>query len=223
MKTNMKLPFSFALKIEPKLSIQKIGWICGFYLLAIIPLGFLLIHLMHRNTQLENFESSIDHLAIRMERMKDIQRDRNAFMNQYGEVDQYFIDHVVESMVLLKGEVDALKLVYSHPAFQSCANVKNRLEKLTKGKNRIIFSERNREIIKGIEEIELSQGYPVEINTNDLRNILSVVEGVPIGNEKPPIGRPQLVIRKFHLNKKKLAERETYLLEMQLIKRGTLK
>ncbi len=199
------------------------SWVGLFYLLVLIPFGFLLIHIMHRSDELEELESHIDRLAIQMERVKEIQKDRNAFMNQYGEVDHYFIDHAVESMVLLKPEVDTLKLVYSHPAFQSCENVKKRLERLTKGKNRIIFSEGNREVIKGVEEVELSQGHPVEINISDLRNILSSVEGVRIGNEEPPIGRPQFVVRRFNLNKKKLDERETYLLEMQLIKRGIVK
>lgn len=51
----------------------------------------------------------------------------------------------------------------------------------------------------------------------------AIVPGVTIGKELPPKGRPQLIVKGFHLNKKKLAERETYLLEMQLIKRGYLK
>ena len=67
------------------------------------------------------------------------------------------------------------------------------------------------------------QARPVEINADDLRMILSAIEGVSIGNGVIPKGRPQLVVKKFHLVKSKFAGRETYLLEMQLIKRGYLK
>ena len=78
-------------------------------------------------------ESDIDQLAIRMERTKESQKSRNAFIDQYGNVDHYYVDHILEPMVLLKSEIDALNLVYAHPAFQSCGNIKNRLIKLTKG------------------------------------------------------------------------------------------
>ena len=223
MKMNMKLLFSFVHKFDTKLSLQKIGLIGGGYFLAIVPFIFLLFHLSQRFTHFEELEGCVDRLAIRLERVKQTQKDRNAFMNQYEEVDHYYIDHVLEPMAFLKPEVDALKLVYSHAAFQSCENVKNRLEKLTEGGNRLMFSEGNREVINGIEEVELSQTRPVEMNTSDLKAVLSGVEGVQIGNELPANGRPQLVIRRFRLNKKKLAERETYLLEMQLVKRGNLK
>ena len=223
MKMNMKLPFLFKPNFDVKLNLQKIGVVVGYYFLSLVPFVFFLIHLNHRMHHLEELEEAVDRLAIRMEQVKQTQKNRNAFMNQYKEVDHYYIDHILEPMVLLKPEVDALKLVYSHSAFQSCENVKNRLEKLTKGGNRLIFSEGNRDVKNGIEEVELTQSRPVEINTSDIKMILSAVEGIPIGNELSPKGRPQLVILGFHLNKKKLSERETYLLEMQLVKRGNLK
>ena len=219
----MKLPFSYKTNFDIKLNLQKNGVIIGCYFLFIIPFVLLLIHLNHRLDHLEELEGTVDRLAIRMERFRQTQKDRNAFMNRYEDVDHYYIDHVLESMVLLKPEVEAIKLVYSHPAFQTCENVKNRLEKLTRGGNRMIFAEGNREVKNGIEEVELSQSRPIEINTNDLKMILSAVEGISIGKEVPPKGRPQLIVKGFHLSKKKLAERETYLLEMQLIKRGYLK
>lgn len=223
MKMSMKLPFSFKPNFYPKLSLQKKTIVIGCYSLFVFPFVLLMIHLNHRLDRLQELEGTVDRLAIRMERFRQSQKDRYAFMNRYEDVDHYYIDHVLESMTLLKPEVEALKLVYSHPAFQTCENVKNRLERLTRGGNRMIFAEGNREVKNGIEEVELSQSRPIEINTNDLKMILAAVEGVTIGKELPPKGRPQLIVKGFHLNKKKLAERETYLLEMQLIKRGYLK
>lgn len=219
----MKLPSFFKPKFDAKLNLQKKGVIIGCYFLFTFPFVLLMIHLNHRLDRLKELEGAVDRLIIRMESFKESQKDRNAFISRYEDVDYYYIDHVLESMVFLKPEVEALKLVYSHPAFQICENIKNRLEKLTRGENRMIFAEGNREVKNGIEEVELSQSRPIEINTNDLKMILAAVEGVKIGKEFPPKGRPQLIVKGFHLNKKKLAERETYLLEMQLIKRGYLK
>ncbi|MDN3509621.1 MAG: hypothetical protein P0S93_06410 [Candidatus Neptunochlamydia sp.] len=219
----MKLPFSFKPNFDAKLSLQKKSVVIGCYSLFIFPFLLLMIHLNYQLDHLKELEGMVDRLAIQMECFSQSQKDRYALMSRYEDVDHYYIDHVLESMTLLKPEVEALKLIYSHPAFQTCANVKNRLERLTRGGNLITFAEGNREVKNGIEEVELSQSRPVEINTNDLKMILAAVEGVTIGKEFPSKGRPHLIVKGFHLNKKKLAERETYLLEMQLIKRGYLK
>lgn len=219
----MKLPFSFALKFDRKLHSQNPAIIGGFYVLILLPFLILVIAFSQKMDRLKEYEESVQRLPLRMERIKISQKDKNTFKETYASIDPYYLDHIIEPMVLLKPEVEALKLVYSHPAFQSCENVRKRLETLTKGGNRLMFTEKHREVNGELEEVYLSQIKPVEINGNDLKTILSSIEGVTIGKESPPNNRPQFVIREFHLNKKKLAERETYLLEMQLIKRGQLK
>lgn len=223
MKMNMKWPFSFAHKFAQKLHSQNLAVIGGFYGAILLPFLILIMVFSQKMERLNELEEAVGRLPFRLEKVKIGQKDKNTFKETYGSIDPYYLDHVLEPMILLKPEVEALKLVYSHPAFQSCENVKKRLETLTKGGNRLMFSEKHREANGELEEVYLSQINPVEINGNDLKNILMAVEGVTIGNEVPPDHRPQFVIREFHLNKKKLAERETYLLEMQLIKRGQIK
>lgn len=242
MKMNMKLPFSLKPSFDRirkhvqewiestdlrvfryRLSLQKMGLIIGCYLLFIVPFVFLFIYATDRIDHLDRLKESANRLPIRMERVKHIQNERSAVTYQQEEIDHYYIDHVLEPMTFLKPEVEALKLVYGHSAFESCDNVKKRLEILTQGSNQLIFSEGSREIKDGIEEVEFNQGRPVEINTTDLKTILTAIEGIPLEDMAPLKGRPQLVIRSFHLNKETFAERETYLLTMQLIRRGILK
>jgi|JI10StandDraft_1071094.scaffolds.fasta_scaffold22850_5 hypothetical protein len=220
MKMNMKWPFSFALRFNQKLHSQSMAIIGIFYGVILLPFLILFIVTSRKMEKLSGLEDSVHHLPIRLEKVKRGQRDKNIFRQTYGSVDPYYIDHVLEKMVFLKPEVEALELVYHHPAFKSCENVQKRLETLTKKGNHLMFSEKHREASSELEEIYLSQIRPVEINGDDLKTILRAVEGVSIGDEAPPNHRPQFVIREFHLSKKKLAERETYLLEMQLIKRG---
>lgn len=223
MKMNMKWPFSYGFKFNQKLHSQNIGVIGAYYALLILPFLVFFVMTTKKMDQLNELEEAIQRLPLRMEKINASQKDKLTFKEKYGSSDPYYLDHVIEPMILLKPEVEALKLVYSHPAFQACDNVKKRLETLTKGGNRLMFSEKQRETNHEIEEVFLSQLKPVEINQSDLKTILMAVEGVSIGNESPPDHRPQFVIREFHLTKKKLEERETYLLEMQLIKRGLLK
>ncbi|MCP5505485.1 MAG: hypothetical protein H7A38_01205 [Chlamydiales bacterium] len=219
----MKWPFSSAIKFNQKLHSQNVGVIGAFYGLLILP--FLVFFLMttKKMDRLKELEEAVERLPIRLEKINASQKDKLTFKEKYGSIDPYYLDHVIEPMILLKPEVEALKLVYSHPAFQACDNVKKRLEALTRGGNRLMFTENYRDTNHEMEEVYLAQLKPVEINANDLKAILMAVEGVSIGNESPSDHRPQFVIREFHLTKKKLAERETYLLEMQLIKRGPLK
>lgn len=223
MKMNMKLPFSFAVSKDFKLFIQHKVWIGCIYALFTIPSVLFILHIFHIKSEFGGLRDRIENLQLRMERIKTLQKDRNAFILQYGDVDPNYIENVLEPMQLLASEVDALELVYSHPAFQACDNVKKRLDTLTKGSNRLVFSEKNKKIENGIEEIEYTQMRPVEINVSDLKTILAAIEGIQIEQYQAPAGQPQFIVRNFHLNKKKLAERETYLLEMQLIKRGIVK
>lgn len=223
MKMNMKLPFSSAFRFNQKRYSQNVFAIGAYYGLLILPFLVFFVMMTKKMGRLDEFEEAAQRLPLCLEKINANQNDKRTFKEKYGSIDPYYLDHVIEPMIFLKPEVEALKLVYSHPAFKACDNVKKRLEALTKGGNRLMFSEKQRETNHEIEEVFLTQLKPVEINESDLKTILMAVEGVSIGNESPPNHRPQFVIREFHLTKKKLAESETYLLEMQLIKRGKLK
>ncbi|MCB1107571.1 MAG: hypothetical protein KDK76_05710 [Chlamydiia bacterium] len=218
----MKFPFTFGLKIALSNLFENIYFVGGFYFCCLVPTFILLFSISQKKERFKEIKEEVSCLDVRMERVKELHKDQYAFFKAYGKNDHFFLDHEIESMELLKPEIEALRLVMNSPPFESCDNIKKRLEFLTKGGNRFVFSEGSRRVKNRIEEVELFQKRPVEINAHDLRKILTVVEGVKIGEEKPPLGRPQLIVRRFHLNKKKLAERETYLLEMQLIKRGVI-
>lgn len=200
------------------------GVIIGvFYLLIFLPFSLVLLHMSREIDQLKEYEEAVDILPLRMEKVKAAHKGKMAFIDTYRLSDPEYISHRLETMTFLDSEIEALKLVNNHAAFESCDNIKTRLELLTQGGNRFSFSETCRDVDGEIEEREFAQIQPVEINGNDLKRILVAVEGISIGKEEAPKGRPQMVIKSFTLDKKKLAERETYLLEMQLIKRGLLK
>ena len=218
----MKLPFTFALKRTLNRLIQRRGIVFGIYSLCLLPTVFMAFSVMERNTRLKEIQGEMDYLAIKMERVKELQKDRSAFFKTYHSVDHYYVDNALESLQFLTPEIEALRLVMDSPAFESCDAIKQRLDLLTKGSNRFVFAEGNRKIVGQIEEVELSHKRSVELNLHDLKRVLSAVEGVSIGEHIPPKGRPQMIMKRFQLNKKKRAERETYQLEIQLIKRGKI-
>ncbi|NGX50929.1 MAG: hypothetical protein K1060chlam2_00781 [Chlamydiae bacterium] len=219
----MKLPSSFKFEWDLKEMLQKRGVIFSFYLLCLLPFVLLIFSINKRVDRFDELSDQLSHMRLRIERRVALQKDQSAFFKKYGEADRYYLDHTLEAATFLKPEVDALELVNGHSAFESSDSVKKRLDFLTKGMNRLIFSEESRHSLNQIEELTLKQKRPVEVDSEDLKKLLSLVEGVTIGEYKAQELSPQLIIRRLTLLKKKVAGRETFLLEMQLIKREPAK
>lgn len=233
----MKLPFSSKVewaairrfladqKKQLKVStlIQEPWAIGSLYLVCLIPFFLLLFSFKVRSNNFDAMEAQIDQMEVRILRLIETQKEKNAFFNQYQNSDPTYLDHTLEAVTFLRPEVEALKLMENHPAFQSCQTVKSRLDHLIKGKNRLLFSEERHQVSKFVSESELKQLYPVEVTLEDLKNLLTMIEDVEIGSYKTPAFRPQLVVQSFHLQKKDLAGKETYFLDMNLVRREPIK
>ncbi len=64
------------------------------------------------------------------------------------------------------------------------------------------------------------QQTPIELNEEDLKRLLCLIEGATIWPYGPKEGRPQLIIKDFTLSKKELPSQEkVYVVSIQLIKR----
>ena len=214
----MKWPFSFSIPFEIKRFLQNEKVVLGSYFLFFLPLLCLSIQLSSRLRHLKELENEIDKGIARFKQAKDVAHPLYPFpFASQGE--ESYVRDVIESIILLKTEKEILTRIANHPNFRSSQPIKNRLESIMEENNRLTFSERNRVSQNGIEEVELVQNGAVEVNGSDLKAILSAVEGV---SARPSLlkKRPYLAVKGFHLNRKKCAERESYLLEMHLIKRG---
>jgi len=67
------------------------------------------------------------------------------------------------------------------------------------------------------------QQHVVEVNEEDLKRLLCLIEGTTIWPYGPKEGRPLLIIKDFKLSKKELFSKEkVFSLSMQLIKRENL-
>lgn len=186
---------------------------------AFILVPFFFFFSMKQFSRLSQNERRFEEIKWRTGKLAEIFKSRNRFLKTYQSADPSFLSIAFEKLVFLKSEIETLKVIYGHPAFQSCPAVKERLLRLTKGDNRLSFFEKKRESSSVIEEVHYKQQMPVEVSGEDMKNILSLIEGVAIGSYQPPLLRPQLVIRFFDLKRDALFGRECYFLEMDLIKR----
>jgi hypothetical protein len=85
---------------------------------------------------------------------------------------------------------------------------------------RLVFVEEAVRSTELFREVELSQQQPVEVNEEDLKRLLCLIEGVTIWPYGPKEGRPLFIIKDFKLSKQELPSKEkVFLIAMQLIRR----
>ena len=128
-------------------------------------------------------------------------------------------ENSLTSLSFLKRERQKWKIhtaqMHSSPA------IKKRTAFLEGGENHLEFSEGKKKKTSLFTESVLKQKRAVEINEEDLKSILCLIEGVKIAPYLPKEGSPQLLITSFALEKKPPSETgdRNYTLQMELIKR----
>jgi len=149
---------------------------------------------------------------------KKAKKDR--FFARYQSAQSYFIDQHLESVTLLQDEIDWLKAYEKHPALAETKLAQQRLAFLTKGKNRISFAEEAVHRSELCEEVEEKMKKSVEMNEEDLKKILCLIENVSVGSNQPYDKSPQMIITEFSLKKKTSPfKQELFEVKLDLLKR----
>jgi hypothetical protein len=131
------------------------------------------------------------------------------------------LDKNVESLTFLLPEIKKLEAIQSENPDEE--QVGGRLQFLKEGSNRLTFAEEQIRTNESFREIEEQQQHPVEMNEEDLKKLLCLIEGITIWPYGPKEGRPQLIIKDFKLSKKEISSQEkVFVVSMQLIKRENL-
>ena len=221
---NMKWLFPSATPFNFKRFLQSRSVVIASYLVCLMPLLYLSFYFSHRMSHLKHLENELQKSLACLEQIEQTQNGLHDL--SLSSIDSHnYIKDVVEPIPLLKTEIESLKRIGSHPEFCSAEGAKRMLKFFIEKENRLCFSEQNREIRSGVEELELIQKTPVEVNVSDLKAILSAIEGISTESCFCGRNRPYFVVKEFHLNRQESLNLEwkTYLLKMHLIKRGRLK
>ena len=92
------------------------------------------------------------------------------------------------------------------------------------GENRLQFLEENPKTFEQLEEVEVKLKQAVMLNEEELKKILSLIEGVQIGSFLPEEFAPQLTIKNFVLAKQlNQGDEEMFEVALQIIKREPVK
>ncbi|MCE5294328.1 MAG: hypothetical protein LLF94_06910 [Chlamydiales bacterium] len=143
---------------------------------------------------------------------------------QFRDSNHFYIDQEIETISPLKDEVQSLQKILSSGFHANEDAFRRRLQFHTSGQNAISFVEGSVKAYPGFQETQESLAHSVEVDSNDIKAILSRIEGVQF-NEQNPVAplRPHLFITDWKMEKKKGATQEVYVLDVKLVKREYLK
>ena len=205
-------------KIPLKLSNTAL-WL----LLAGAPIPFFLFffNFLFGLQKLNLIEEEMERIHARTVSAQEVQRRESSLLASLRNPDPHYLDKNVETLTFLLPEVKKLELIQLENPEEE--QIGKRLQYLKEGGNRLVFSEEQIRANEIFREIEEKQQHPVEMNEEDLKKLLCLIEGITIWPYGPKEGRPQLIINDFRLSKKELSSQEkVYVVSIQLIKRENL-
>lgn len=184
-----------------------------------IPVLFTIFYLSEQLSQINQLNRTLDKVEVQALILEKKQASNIAVREHYKGSDRFYIDKNLETLKFLKPEVHSLEQLVNNPYFAGDESVKKRLNFL-KNNNTFLFSEGNVQTYPFFQETIASLTKPVEVNLEDLKKILTLIEGQPIGNYKPGSKRPQMIIIDFKLDRKEASENnEVFLLNMKILER----
>ena len=141
---------------------------------------------------------------------------REKFLAIHTTSSPFFLDEQIESLTFLKKEKSRLENWASHPALSNKGLISKRIKFLESGENRMEFMEEEVRISKLHKETIEKQKNPVEMDGDDLKKILSLIEGFPAIQMQ----RPQLIVTDFTMRKKVTPlQNEVVEINLDLLKR----
>jgi len=188
-------------------------------LLGLFPIFLVIFQLSIASSEVaalhDDIQAAIERAIIKEKR----QANNKAVIDHYKNADRFYIDKHIESIELLKPEIEALEKISRQNNFIENEAVTNRLREL-KNNNKMVFAEGVVQTNPGFTETPETLVKPVEVDLSDLQNILSKIEGIDIGPYAPGPNPPQLLISEFKLEKKTAGEEnEVFSLNLRLLKR----
>lgn len=189
-----------------------------FLPLALLPSLCFIIHFFLRLDTCGDLENRIYALQQKSELSQLKKQEGEFFLKKLKIADHYYLDKHLENLTFLEADIRRIQAyIQSNPEDE---RAKKRMQFLKEGANQLRFSEQNIKNLQGVLEVEEIQQYPVEMNEEDLKKVLSRIEEVAITNYSPGEKAPQMIIKNFELTRKKIQEQEeVYLINLQLIKR----
>lgn len=187
-----------------------------------LPIIAILLQFFSQLNHYEIIESEIDRIQQKSRHFEQLNKKEHAIVSSLQNSDHFYIDNHLESLCFLETETRKTKTLLAENPLDEKG--KKRLSFLKDGGNRLLFSETKTRSKGTFSEVEEEQQHPVEMDEEDLKKLLSLVEGVTIWPYGPREKRPQLIIKDFDLSKKENISQDcVFVINMNIIKRESKK
>ncbi|MES2199684.1 MAG: hypothetical protein V4489_05915 [Chlamydiota bacterium] len=187
--------------------------------LSILPVIASFCFLYAKEQKIGEMEEKVLFLQTKIEKKKQTRLQEERILSQIQKASPSYFQEQLSALSFLIPEQQKWKMCLAQ--LGSSLEVKEKYAFLENMDNRIEFSESALQKTPLFEERELSQQKPIRLNEEDLKKLLSSVEGASIGSYLPLEGSPQMVITSFSLKKNTFLEmqEEIYTVQMQLLTR----
>lgn len=200
--------------VEPKIIL--ILMLSGFFCSVLLAVFF-----YQKWHEYEELEQTIAELQYKKQVSERAEIRKTKYYAQIEKSDRFYIQNQLEPFFPLSSEIKEIENLLAYQ--KEDLSLQNRLQYLKNASNRLRFEEKKSEKFENIEEVELHQISKIEVDLNDIKQLLCLVEGVSIGPFASRSDKPQIIIKEFVLERKGIDEKQLYNLEMDLIQRGTLR
>jgi hypothetical protein len=201
-----------------KISLPSSFGLWSLLLLAPLPLLYFLVHYAMTVDYMQKIDEKIDTLLTKKEQSDAVQKKQHSVLSSLVQSDPFYIDKHLETLLFLESEIKKMEALFSDTALDD--STQKRLHFLKEGPNRLLFAEDKIRTKNKVREVMERQQQQVEMNEEDLKKLLCLVEGVTIWPYGPKEGRPQLVIQDFQLLKKRHESQDhVFTVHLNIIKR----
>lgn len=185
---------------------------------APLPLLYFLTQFIFGMQELKTLDEEVERVHVKTVLHEESKRKESALFASLKNPDPHYLDKHVETLTFLLPEVKKFEAILTETPGDE--QISRRLQFLKDGGNRLAFSEeqiRNHEMFRETEE---KQQHSIEMNEEDLKKLLCLIEGITIWPYGPKEGRPQLIVTDFKMTKKELANQEkVFVVSMDILKR----
>lgn len=170
---------------------------------------------------MQQLETLADRIQTKSLQFKLMEKRESSLLTGFKHPDPNYLDKHIETLTFLLPEIKKLEALQNE--YPDADLVSKKLQALRPPANKLLFSEEQIRSTDRFREIEEMQERPVEMNEEDLKRLLCLIEGVTIWPYGPKEGRPLFIIKDLKLSKRELiAKEKTFVVSLELIKRETL-
>ena len=196
-----------------------LGWV--LIGLSLLPLVLILIFNHSMTKRACELDLRLKILENNARVLAKVQKQRDLFLREFGGADENFLANYIESEVLLSEDIHLLKKISRIEEYATYKPIGERIAFLTGEKNKINFCQMAERKCDFYKEKLWHINSPVEMNCEDIKKILSRIEGVKIDKYLPNPLRPLMMITKFDVSlKPQDNHNKVFSVEMEILQRG---